>query len=131
MRVLLIATHKFTTSGTHALLVGDVLAHAGALVNGSTIRRETGMPEMFTCYLELADHALILANGGAAETFIDNAGRNNFDNLAEHAALFPGGRATQEMPRPRALSARQVPMAVRRLLEDRPARLGEAVSQAA
>lgn len=90
----------------HALLVDGFLVQAGALVNGLSILRETDMPEMFTYYhVELENHALILAEGAPAETFIDNASRMAFDNWDEH----PNNMALVEMDLPRAKSSRQLP----------------------
>jgi Hint domain len=107
-------------SPDHALLVDGLLVHAGALVNGVSIRRETDLPEMFTYYhIELADHALILAENTPAETFIDHAGRLAFDNWEEH----PRGADLVEMDLPRAKSARQLPMASRARLAERGAAL--------
>jgi hypothetical protein len=77
-------------SPDHALLVDGILINAGALVNGSSITRETDLPLTFTYYhVELADHSLILAENVPAETFIDNVDRMAFDNWAEHEALYP------------------------------------------
>ena len=115
-------------SPCHAIRVGDILIQAGALVNGVSIVRETDMPETFVYYhVELDDHALILAEGVAAETFIDNAERMAFDNWDEHLALYPDGHAIEEMPLPRAQSFRQVPTAIRRMLCAR----AEALTQSA
>ena len=119
-------------SPDHALLVEGVLVQAGALVNGTTIRREAGVPEVFTYWhVELHDHALVLAEGVPAETFIDNIARLAFDNWDEHEAA--GSEAPiAEMPLPRAKARRQVPVAVRRLLEERTALLlGEESAAAA
>lgn len=107
-------------SPDHALLVDGVLIQAGALVNGTTIRRESNVPVTFTYYhVELADHALILAEGVPAETFVDNVDRMAFDNWDEHLALHPEGRAIAEMALPRAKAQRQVPMATRARLAQR------------
>jgi hypothetical protein len=102
-------------SPDHALLVGGVLVHAGALVNGATIIRAAAPGERFTYYhVELDSHALILAEGVPAETFVDNVTRRRFDNYAEYESLY--GRSCPriaEMDLPRVKSARQLPRTLR------------------
>jgi len=107
-------------------LVEGALIQAGALVNGTSIVREQNVPKIFTYYhVEVNDHSLIFAENTPAETFIDNIERMNFDNWAEHQALYPEGKTISEMPYPRAKSHRQVPVSVRALLAER-ARLMDA-----
>ncbi|MBS0641351.1 MAG: Hint domain-containing protein [Proteobacteria bacterium] len=104
-------------SPDHALLVGDILVQAGALVNGISIVREIAVPEVIVYYhVETADHTLILAEGAPAETFIDNIDRLGFDNWTEHEALHPESAPIAEMDLPRAKSHRQVPRRIRELL---------------
>ncbi|GGC67846.1 Hint domain-containing protein [Chelatococcus reniformis] len=113
-------------SPEHALLVDGVLAQAGALVNGTTVRRMPRPTEPFIYYhIELDDHALVLADGTPAETFVDNVTRRRFDNHAEYEALFgPPQPRIPEMELPRAKSARQLPRAVRERLGRRAEALG-------
>jgi hypothetical protein len=102
------------------------------LVNGTSIARESAVPATFTYYhVELDDHSLILAENVAAETFVDNVDRVNFDNWAEHEALYPDGRAVAELPNPRAKAHRQVPMNIRAALDQRAKIIGTATSAAA
>jgi hypothetical protein len=107
-------------SPDHAILMGDVLIQAGALVNGSSIVRETDVQQTFIYYhVELDDHSLILAENTPAETFIDNVDRLAFDNWKEHEALYPDGKPIVEMEYPRAKAHRQVPRAIREQLHQR------------
>jgi hypothetical protein len=119
-------------SPDHALLVGGVLFHAGALVNGTSILRETHVPPTWVYYhVELEDHSLILAENTPAETFVDNVERRNFDNWAEHEALYPDGKPISELPYPRAKGGRQVPPRIRALLAERAVLIGAQAGVAA
>jgi hypothetical protein len=101
-----------TVTADHGMLVDGVICHAGALVNGETIRRVplAEMGETYTVFhIETEAHEIILANGAPAETFIDNVSRRAFDNYAEFEALYGDVPEMEELPYPRAMSARQVP----------------------
>jgi hypothetical protein len=101
-------------SPDHGLLLGGILAQAGALVDGLAIRREMHMPEVFRYYhIEIAAHDLILAEAVPVETFVDNVSRMSFDNWEEFLDLCGGEPPTGEMPYPRAKSSRQLPVALR------------------
>ena len=103
----------------HGMFVDGVICHAGALVNGDTITRVplSQMGERFTVYhIDTEEHAMISANGAPAETFIDNATRSAFDNFADFEAKFGDAPEIEELPYPRAMTARQVPAETRKRL---------------
>jgi hypothetical protein len=119
-------------SPDHAILVDGVLIHAGALVNGTSIIRESNVPSTFTYYhIETDDHSLILAENTPAETFIDNVDRMAFDNWEEYQTIYPEGKPIVELSYPRAKAYRQVPNAVRERLEQRGLTLGNDILSAA
>jgi len=100
----------------HAMLLDGLLINAGALVNGESIRFDT--PDRhgtrFTVYhVETEDHAIILAEGAAAETFLDSVTRQAFDNYAEYVELYGEGDLIEELPMPRISSARLLPKALK------------------
>lgn len=103
-------------SPDHAIEIDGTLCNAGALVNGSTIWQERGkMPDGFAYYhVETDAHELLLAEGVAAESFIDYAGRDSFENSGEATAHI------REMDLPRISSARLVPGHIRERLAPLP-----------
>ena len=111
-----------TVTADHAMLVDGVLCNAGALVNGTTITQVplAEMSDSFTVYhVETEAHEIIMANGAPAETFIDNVSRSVFDNFAEFDALYGDVPEMEELPLPRALTARQVPSSIKAKLNSR------------
>jgi hypothetical protein len=105
----------------HALILDGLAINASALVNGTTIAFEpvANLPERVTYYhIETEDHDVILANGAAAETYVDYIGRRAFDNFAEYTALYGDERDISEMLLPRVSAARLVPPAIRERLAD-------------
>ena len=107
-------------SPDHAILVDGCLVQAGALVNNTTILRVRNPGPKFVYYhVELEDHALVVAEGVPAETFVDNVTRCTFDNYEDYERMYGEEVAIVEMEWPRAKSARQLPLVVRDRLASR------------
>ena len=64
-------------------------------------------------HVETEAHDAILANGAAAETFVDAVTRAEFDNHQEYLDLYGADRIIPEMDRPRIASQRLVPESIR------------------
>jgi hypothetical protein len=62
-------------SPLHAIYVDGVLVPVTHLVNGATIRRETGRAAVTYFHVELDRHNIILAEGLACETYLDAGNR--------------------------------------------------------
>ncbi|MCX7375972.1 MAG: Hint domain-containing protein, partial [Alphaproteobacteria bacterium] len=85
----------------HAMLVqdgqgGEVLAHAGALVNGSTITQERVRGEIEYFHIDLGPHDCVLANGAWAESYFEDRNRDAFHNAAAFHALNPGHETVRQ-----------------------------------
>jgi hypothetical protein len=118
----------------HAICLDGALVQAGAMVNGSTIRRMTAaeLGASFTVFhVETEAHELILAEGIPVETFVDNVTRRRFHNYAEYEALYGEQDETiPELNMPRVKAARQLRKEIRWQLERRAVVLGSRLSAA-
>ncbi len=76
-------------SADHAMFLDGVLVPAGRLVNGTTIVLDRGPDRVEYFHVELDSHDVILAEGAASETFVDDDSRGLFHNAAEFSALYP------------------------------------------
>lgn len=109
-------------SPDHALLVDGLLVQASALVNDRSIMQVADMPRTFMYYhIETEGHRNILAEGAAAETFVDNVARQRFDNYDEFAALYPEAASIVEQALPRVTARRLLPRRVSERLKFRAA----------
>ncbi len=76
-------------SPSHAMFLDGVLVPAGELVDGVGIVQERDCQRVDYIHIELAEHAVIWAEGALAETFVDDDSRTMFHNASEHAVLYP------------------------------------------
>ena len=115
-------------SPDHALLVDGLLINAGALTNGTSIVQIQPDEDSFTYYhIELQHHALLIAEGTAAESYLpQKQDRASFDNADEYMALYPQQQSLMSllpMNYPRVSSKRQLP----RFVSKRLAKLGRSL----
>jgi len=82
-------TDLFVSPG-HAMLVGEVLAHAGALLNGDTITQDDIQGPIDYFHIDLGRHDCVLANGAWAESYFEDHNRDSFHNAADFHKRCPG-----------------------------------------
>ena len=74
-----VPARDLVVSADHGIFLNDVLVQAGLLANGETIAAEH-REEVSFWHVELARHAILLAEGAPAETYIDTGNRRQFGN---------------------------------------------------
>jgi hypothetical protein len=75
-------------SPDHAVYVGDVLIPVKYLINGVSIA-QVPMDEVTYYHVELPRHSVLLAEGLAAESYLDTGDRSNFANHGGPIMLYP------------------------------------------
>ena len=76
-------------SPDHAVFVDGMLICVRQLVNGSTIRQERGWTAVDYYHVELDQHAILLAEGLPAESYLDTGNRGFFANSGAPLVLHP------------------------------------------
>jgi glycosyltransferase involved in cell wall biosynthesis len=79
-------------SPEHAIWLDGALVPAGLLVNGTSIVKSAPLDEIHYYHVELDTHDIILAEGAAAESFVDDGSRGMFHNAADFHARYPEER---------------------------------------
>jgi len=76
-------------SPLHAFFLDGVLIPAWALVNELSIRQLEAVDTLEYFHLELDTHDVILAEGALSESFVDDGGRDLFQNAGQYRVLYP------------------------------------------
>lgn len=82
-------------SPPHAIALDGHLIEAWRLVNGVSIVRDLDLRSVDYYHIELDQHALILAEGAAAETYLDDGNRDFFTNAPVTMLADPVYRRTE------------------------------------
>ena len=83
-------------SPDHALFLDGVLIPARLLVNGATIVQEETFDAIEYFHVELDRHAILLAEGAAAESYLDTGNRGMFDNARGKPTPSIGGQQQRQ-----------------------------------
>lgn len=122
-------------SPEHALLVDGVLVPAGLLVDGVTILRTPPRGSVTYFHVELDRHDVLLAEGAAAESYLEMDNRHNFENggliVALHADFAPAEGALREGCAPRIREGEALDRVRAALAERRAAAAPAGISSAA
>ncbi len=71
-------TRDLVVSQDHGIFIDGAIVPAGLLINGLSITRETRDTMLY--HIELEAHAIRLAEGAAAESYLDTGNRRQFAN---------------------------------------------------
>ncbi len=85
-------------SPDHGILVGGKLICARQLVNGTTIRFERGLASVDYFHVELDTHAILLAEGLPAESYLDTGNRGFFADADLPLHLHPDLTSATDCP---------------------------------
>jgi hypothetical protein len=124
-------------SPDHAVLVDGMLVCIRQLVNGATIRPDPGWTAVDYYHVELDEHAILVAEGLTAESYVDTGNRGFFANSGGPLTLYPDMTAEANYPTREAgscapfVSDEASVQPVWQWLSERAAAVGQAVTQRA
>jgi hypothetical protein len=84
-----IPERELVVSPDHGLYFDGCLVQAKDIVDGAVIRQDTDMPSVRYYHVELESHAILLAEGAPAESYLDTGHRGVFANTAVPVILHP------------------------------------------
>ena len=85
----------------HALCLDNALVPAWRLINAVSVIQAAEMESVTYYHIELEEHDVILAENCPAESFFEEAFRNQFENAAQYRALYPQEAGARFMCLPR------------------------------
>jgi hypothetical protein len=80
---------QLVLSPDHALFIDNVLVQAKDLIDNATIFQDNAVTEIEYFHVELPTHAILLAEGTPAESYLDTGNRGIFENGGEPILLHP------------------------------------------
>lgn len=104
----LVPRRDLLISPDHAILIDGVLIPIRLLMNGATISREDTCQSVTYYHVELATHDVILAEGLAAESYLDTGNRSIFENAGLPLTLHPDLNAAHGQRRRETESCREL-----------------------
>ena len=126
-----VPSRDLSVSPKHAMVLDGMLVPAEHLVNGTTIARVQRVEVLEYFHVELESHDVLIADGAASESYVEDNNRDIFHNAADYRAANPDAvpvEAIYCLPRVEAGFALE---AIRQRLASRAAPVGTSADRVA